>query len=138
MNVLLSIKPVHVANILAGRKTFEFRRKMFARDVRTVLIYSTMPVGRIVAEFDIADILYDEPERLWKRTKYGSGISKQYFDKYFQGTEQAFAIEIGEIREYVEQVDPFNIIDNFSPPQSYRYMHDWPKIGSLRQLNFFS
>ncbi|MGY4282029.1 putative transcriptional regulator [Bradyrhizobium sp. LM2.7] len=44
MRVLLSIKPVHVANILSGAKTFEFRRKIFSRrDIKTVLIYCNPP-----------------------------------------------------------------------------------------------
>ena len=63
MRVLLSIRPVHVESILSGAKRFEFRRRMFARrDVRSVLIYCTMPVGRLVAEFEIAGILEDTPE----------------------------------------------------------------------------
>ena len=62
MRVLLSIRPEHVENIRSGIKTFEFRRRIFARrDVRTVLIYCTRPVGRLVGEFDIAEILEDEP-----------------------------------------------------------------------------
>ena len=99
MLVLLSIKPIHVANIMSGTKIFEFRRRVFARrDIRTVLIYCTMPVGRLVGEFDIVDTLQDEPERLWLRTQQGSGISKEYFDEYFGGRERAFALQIGKVR----------------------------------------
>jgi predicted transcriptional regulator len=123
MLVLLSIRPPHVANIIAGVKTFEFRRKVFARsDVRTVLIYCTKPVGKLVGEFDIADILRDKPDRLWRRTRRGSGISKQYFDNYFTGLDQGFAIKIGEVRVFAEHIHPTMLIKNFTPPQSYRYI----------------
>lgn len=123
MRVLLSIKPIHVANILSGTKRYEFRRKMFARtDVSTVLIYSTMPVGQLVAEFEIADILEDAPGRLWDRTHASSGISKAYFDAYFDGRDKAFALKIGALTIYDDPIDPTEVIDNFTPPQSYRYV----------------
>lgn len=123
MRVLLSIKPEHVANIRSGIKTFEFRRRLFARrDVKTVLIYCTRPVGRLVGEFDIADILEDEPEALWASTAEGSGISKEFFDTYFEGRRRAFALQIGSLRLYDEPLCPSEMFDNFTPPQSYMYV----------------
>lgn len=123
MRVLLSIKPVHVENIRSGIKTFEFRRRIFARrDVQTVMIYCTRPVGMLVGEFDIADILEDEPEALWASTSDGSGISKDYFDSYFEGRAKAFALQIGALRIYDEPVQPSTWFENFTPPQSYMYV----------------
>lgn len=123
MRVLLSINPEHVENIFSGIKTYEFRRKVFARkDVTTVVVYCTMPIGKIVGEFDIEAILSDDPFNLWKRTEHGSGISKQFFDRYFDGRELAFALKIGEVRVYDEYIDPNDVLENFTPPQSYMYM----------------
>jgi predicted transcriptional regulator len=135
VHVLLSIRPQHVENILEGRKTFEFRRKLFMRkDIKTVLIYCTMPVGRLVAEFDIANILSDDPESLWDRTSSGSGISKCYFDAYFEGRSRAHAIQIGDLRIYPEPIMPADIIPDFTPPQSYRYV---PSGRGDAQLSLF-
>lgn len=123
MRVLLSIRPPHVDNILNGTKRFEFRRRLFnRRDVQTVLVYCTRPVGRLVAEFDIAELLEDEPEQLWERTREHSGICKTYYDEYFSGRDRAYAIAIGELRVYAEPIRPATIIENFTPPQSYRYV----------------
>jgi predicted transcriptional regulator len=123
MRVLLSIKPVHVEKILSGAKKFEFRRRVFARrDVRTVLIYCTMPVGRLIGEFDIDDILEEEPEALWKRTSAESGISKSYYDSYFEGRSRAFALQIGALRVFKVPLPPSDFFDNFTPPQSYMYV----------------
>lgn len=123
MRVLLSIKPEHVQNILAGEKTFEFRRKVFGRkDVRTVIIYCTMPVGRLVGEFDISEIIESDPENLWSHTQYGSGITKTFFDSYFEGRERAFAIKIGEVRAYERPIEPSSIFENFTAPQSFMYV----------------
>jgi predicted transcriptional regulator len=123
MRVLLSINPVHVENICRGIKVFEFRRRLFARrDVRTVVIYCTKPVGRLVGEFDIADILEAEPEALWRSTAEGSGISKDFFDAYFEGRAKGFALQIGALRIYAEPICPSEWFDNFTPPQSYMYV----------------
>lgn len=123
MRVLLSIRPVHVASILSGIKRFEFRRRLFTRrDVTSVLIYCTRPVGLLVAEFEIAEILVDAPDRLWERTASASGISKDYYDTYFEGRDQAFALAIGAIDIFETPIPPAELIDNFTPPQSYRYV----------------
>src|SRR5271169_2510130 len=118
MRVLLSIKPIHVASILSGLKTFEFRRRIFARkDIRTVLIYCTKPVGRLVGEFDIGDILEGEPEELWATTRHGSAISKSYFDAYFNGRIRAYAIRIADVRRFDQPISPLDVFANFTPPQ---------------------
>jgi predicted transcriptional regulator len=129
MLVLLSIRPEHVANILSGRKTFEFRRRVFARrEVTNALIYCTKPVGRFVAEFEIDDILCEKPEQLWRQTKQGSGISKQYFDEYFSGRREAFALRIGRVRAFSRHFIPSEVIENFTPPQSFMYVERHPQL----------
>ncbi|MBY5385214.1 hypothetical protein [Rhizobium leguminosarum] len=136
MKVLLSINPEHVANIFSGIKTYEFRRKVFARkDVTTVVVYCTMPIGKIVGEFDIDGIIEKRPDNLWEETCSGSGISKQFFDSYFEGRDVGYALKIGEVREYEAHVDPSDILDNFTPPQSYMYINrDRLKNNDTRQL----
>ncbi|BCP52690.1 hypothetical protein K32_13070 [Kaistia sp. 32K] len=81
-----------------------------------------MPVGRFVAEFDISDIIVDEPERLWMRTRGGAGISKDYFDAYFVDRDKAFALSIGEVRCFEQPINPVDVMENFTPPQSYMYI----------------
>lgn len=123
MLVLLSIRPPHVANILAGTKKFEFRRKVFARkDIKNVLIYCTKPVASFVGEFEIDDILCERPDRLWRMTKDGSGISKQFFDNYFDGRNHGFALRIGKVKAFRRCIAPHEVIENFSPPQSFMYV----------------
>jgi predicted transcriptional regulator len=92
------------------------------REVTRALIYCTKPVGRLVAEFEIDDILRDSPARLWRKTRSGSGISKQFFDNYFANRDEAFALQIGRVREYHEHVVPSDILENFTPPQSFMYV----------------
>lgn len=52
MRVLLSIKPEFVEKIFSGEKLYEYRKATFKNeDISSVVIYSTMPVGKIVGEF---------------------------------------------------------------------------------------
>lgn len=135
MLVLLSIRPEHVANILGGRKIFEYRRRLYARrDIRKALIYCTKPVGRFVAEFDIEGVLADTPDRLWRKTKTGAGISKKYFDQYFNGRNEAFALQIGEVRRMAKEIVPSEVFNNFTPPQSFMYISS-AALSSRRHVN---
>jgi predicted transcriptional regulator len=123
MRVLLSIRPPHVDNILNGSKRYEYRRSIFARrDITTILVYCTKPVGLIVAEFELSEVIQDAPESLWERTSEASGISKKFFDSYFEGKGMAYALSIGEVHAYDQPLCPFSIVPNFTPPQSYRYL----------------
>jgi len=123
MKVLLSINPEHVENILNGSKKFEFRKGMFKNpDVRSVIIYSTMPVGRIVAEFMIDEVIADEPSEVWRRTSKYAGISKTYFDSYFKNKDKAFAIKIGRIKIYDKPRLLSSLGENVTAPQSFRYV----------------
>ncbi|WP_395459703.1 hypothetical protein ACHMW5_28550 [Azospirillum melinis] len=84
----------------------------------------TRPVGKIIGEFDIYEILCDEPKHIWEKTGSRAGITKEFFDSYFKDRQQGFAIAVGEIRKFDPPLDPKEIIDNFSPPQSFMYLDD--------------
>lgn len=125
MKILLSIKPEFVKEIFTGNKKFEYRKSIFKKaEVKSVVIYATMPIGRIVGEFSIEKILQDTPSRLWKDTSSKSGISKGYYDSYFKGRNKAYALQIGELIEYENAINPYELIDNFMPPQSFKYITD--------------
>ena len=86
MKILLSIKPEFVEEIFSGRKKFEYRKAIFTnKKVTSVIVYSTMPVGKIVGEFTIEEVLVDEPQSIWRKTRKFSGITKRFFDDYFTG-----------------------------------------------------
>lgn len=123
MKVLLSIKPEFVEKILDGSKRFEFRKNVFKnKNVKSIVVYSTMPVGKVVAEFDIEHILMDAPEAVWEKTADFSGISRSFFDEYFTGRDRAVAIGIGEVRQYERPMDLIELGIGSTAPQSYRYL----------------
>lgn len=123
MKVLLSIKPEFAEKILDGTKRFEFRKGIFKnQEISIVVIYATMPLGKVVGQFQIESILSGEPESLWKQTKKYAGISKQFFDSYYSGRDKAYAIKIGEVERYQEPIPISDLGCNIKPPQSYLYL----------------
>lgn len=107
---------------MAGRKKYEYRKKIFKQDVDSVLIYASMPVGRIVGEFTIGEIISDSPMKIWKETKEYSGISFDDYEKYFNGKQDAYAIQIKNVEVYDKPINPYDKFENFIAPQSYKYV----------------
>ena len=123
MKVLLSIKPEFVEEIILGNKKFEYRKSIFKRkDISSIVVYATKPYGKVVGEFEIEDILVDNPYNIWKQTKEFSGISKSNFNEYFKGKQKGFAIQIKEIQKYEIPLELFEFDSTIKmPPQSFCY-----------------
>ena len=119
--ILLSINPIHVENILNGTKSYEFRKRACKRQVDRILIYSTNPVMRVVGEAEVEDILVDDTETIWRKTEKKSGISKLFFDKYFENREQAVAYKLRNVKKYIEpkELKEYGIRN---APQSFQYV----------------
>jgi len=124
MNVLLSIRPEFAKAILSKKKKYEFRKrspKLRARNQKAY-IYTTSPVCKIVASFEIKCISESHPKTLWRRFGKFAGIDARRFSDYFGSRETGFAIEIGSLRTFKPPIEPKKVFDDFVPPQSYRYM----------------
>ncbi|MDF9449937.1 ASCH domain-containing protein [Bacillus toyonensis] len=123
MKVLLSIKPEFVEEIILGNKKFEYRKNIFKRkDISSVVVYATKPFGKVVGEFEIEDIIIDNPNNIWKKTKNHSGITKSYFNHYFAGRQKGVAIQIKEFKKYEEPLDLIEFDSNLkTAPQSFCY-----------------
>lgn len=123
MKVLLSIKPEYADRIFSGEKKFEFRKSVFKNtDVKIVVIYATMPIGKIVGEFEIGQIIKEQPSKLWKSTKEFSGITKDFFESYFHGRTAGYAISVKKATRYETPLELSSMVPNGIPPQSFRYL----------------
>ncbi len=122
MKVLLSIKPEFANKVFDGSKKYEFRRTIFKNQaVNTIVVYSSFPVQKIIGEFKIDQIISDDLNKLWERTKRHAGISKDYFFNYFYNKQQGHAIKIKTTKLYRV---PKCIRRDFklNPPQSFIYL----------------
>lgn len=122
MKVLLSIKPEFAFKIFDGTKKFEFRKTIFKNtEVKQVVVYASSPLQQVIGEFEIEEILQDDLSTLWDLTREYSGISENFFYKYFENKEQGYAIKIKNVKKYKE---PKNLREEFKlfPPQSFVYI----------------
>lgn len=124
MIALFSIKPEFVDKIFSGEKLYEYRKAIFKNKVRKIVVYSTKPVGMIVGEFDVEEILEDCPKLIWKKTKKHSGVNLSFYNEYFSGRDKGYAINIGKKRLYDSAINPFEVFDSFTAPQSFFYLDE--------------
>ena len=121
--ILLSINPQHVANIVQGKKCYEYRKKACKRKVDKIVIYSTSPVKQIIGEVEVLDTLEMDKEELWKLTKEQSGITKRFYNAYYSGKTTAVAYKLGAVLEY-ETPQLLTEIGVKVAPQSFMYLPD--------------
>lgn len=125
--ILISIKPEFVEQIRKGVKHFEYRKKIFKdQDVKEMYIYSSAPVKQVVALCHIKRVLNFSPKEVWQLTSQASGISQDFFFSYFEGRENAYAIEIEDIKFYTEPIS-LQDLGVKRAPQSFQYIHIRPE-----------
>jgi predicted transcriptional regulator len=121
MKALLSIKPEFASLIFNKTKKFEYRRSIFKQPIERIVVYASAPISMVIGEFEVEDIFCENLNKLWRLTKEHSGISQQYFRKYFANREKGYAIKVGKVIKYKE---PWCLRQSFNltPPQSFQYL----------------
>ena len=120
--MLMPINPEYVDEILMGNKKYEYRKiKAKRKNIDKMVIYSTSPIMRVVAEVDVEGIIEASPEKLWEQTKEYSGITKDFYSKYYKNKEIAIAYKLGNIKVYDKPKKLCDIGINYVP-QSFIYL----------------
>ena len=119
--ILLPIKPEYANRIVEQTKLYEYRKNICKKNIDKIVIYSTSPVKRIIAEVEVKAVISNTPNKLWNETKQYSGISKTKYMKYFENKDVAFAYELVKVIVYKQPKKLEDIgIDYY--PQSYVYL----------------
>lgn len=121
MKILISIKSPYVQRILSKEKKYEFRRTMCKRPIEAMVIYETMPTGKVVAEATVTNVLCAAPAELWEIVKEAAGMDKTAFFAYYFGCKNAVAYELGEVTVFSPPLQ-LSEIGVKRPPQSYVYL----------------
>jgi predicted transcriptional regulator/adenylate kinase len=121
--VIISLHPEHANKILSGEKKLEFRRVWATRPITAVIIYSTLPVKKIVAVAYIKQVHKGSPTKLWNLAKsIGGGLSRRTLYKYFEGKKEGYAIEFSSINCCNPTINAESLLENFHAPQSFTYV----------------
>lgn len=122
-SIMLSVAPNYARAIVAGVKSVELRRRAprISRGTRAWL-YSTLPVGAVVAVLTIGDVVEAPLTELWQRYASRAAIAKEDFDAYFTGVSRGAALIISEVQALKAPVSLSEIREGgaFQPPQFYR------------------
>lgn len=139
--LVISIKPQYAKKIFKGEKTIELRKSapLRAGINSYMLIYVTSPVKELWGICKIASIIKDKPEVLWEKFGEKTGIDKDEFDVYYEETNNAFGIELKEVKSLLNHKINLEklkkIIPGFNPPQTYRYIdNDLINHNDLKKL----
>jgi predicted transcriptional regulator len=104
-----------------GTKKYEFLKVKCKERIDSIIIYSTAPVQKIVGEVEVMEIIEGKPQSVWTRTASAAGIDKDFFDKYYDGRENAVAYALGRITKYQYPL-LLSDLGIKAAPQSYVYV----------------
>lgn len=122
--LLISVKPRYANAILDGTKTVELRRtRPNLPDGSLVILYSSTPTRAVVGWAHLTGIRTGTPVEIWDNYGVAAAIEEPDYDAYFDGTDQAFALELEDVVTAVQPI-PLDVIRSIGiqPPQSWRYV----------------
>jgi predicted transcriptional regulator len=131
--LLMSIKPRWARSIIAGSKTVELRRGApRVRLGQPVLLYSTMPEGRVIGWCRISSIMQACPDDMWLATRGRADLVKDEFTAYFTGSATAVGIELRDAHELrcKPTLADLRAASGFHPPQTWRFL-DKEQIAAM-------
>lgn len=120
-NIILPIKPFFAEKILSGEKKYEYRKRLCQKEINKIYIYATSPIKMIVGEVEVINKLSMDKEKLWQETQKYAGITKQFYDQYFEHQDCACAYRLGEVKQYKSPVT-LDMIGIEYVPQSFIYV----------------
>jgi predicted transcriptional regulator len=115
--VMMSIHPEYVARLMDGTKRVEFRRSKPRRPLQRIVVYATAPVSQVVGHLTISRTVSSSPAELWHLHGHEGGISREAFDRYFEGVTTGYAFIVDSATRYTQ---PYAL--ETTPPQSFRYL----------------
>lgn len=121
--IMLSVAPAYARPILSGAKSVELRRRApRIPDGTRAWLYSTLPVGAVVALLTIETVVEAPISDLWERYGRRASISKVAFDRYFAGLTSGAALIIGDVQALKQPISLQEMRQHgtFHPPQFYR------------------
>lgn len=120
IDAIISIHPAHADAILAGTKRIELRRRIPKLPPGTRLwIYATRPTAAVIGVATIGAVAQAHPKTIWKLHGNSTGVDRDSFKKYFNGSNEGFAILLAAVK----RVGPITIDElrgiraRFHPPQ---------------------
>lgn len=141
--VLLSIKPEYAEKIFYQKtKKVELRRVFpFLDKDDLVIVYVSSPKKAVVGYFKIKNIIKKEVSYLWDEVEEKAGITPEEFYDYYSGVKFGIGIFFKKSKTFKKPVELEKLreeLNDFRPPQSYRYLKpdEWEVLKRLVDYDF--
>lgn len=118
--IILSIHPNHIKRIFTGEKMYEYR-KYLPEGIKYIIVYATAPIKLVVAIIEIEKIIKGDIEKVWRTTHEHAGITKSFYQQYFDKHQTAYAAKFKSVYKIKTPVSLFYIGSNIHAPQSFIY-----------------
>jgi predicted transcriptional regulator/RimJ/RimL family protein N-acetyltransferase len=128
--IILTIKPMHAANIYSGKKKFELRKTAPRRAPCKIYLYETDEKRAITGHIIIDRVFTGSPRQIWREIS-GKGIEEDRYNKYYEGHDSACVYSIKHAVKYKKPLDVDYLKNEFDfiVPQHFTY------VDSLRKLD---
>lgn len=125
-DILISVKPKYVEEILSGKKTVELRRRTPRIPVGTrVWIYSTLPDAHVRVVATVEKIEEKTPSTIWKNNSSKMSLSKAEYNHYVTGRSRVCALHLSNITPFYKPISLQCLRDkhpDFCPPQFFKFL----------------
>ncbi len=83
------------------------KKKAIFKDnnVKSIIVYASSPVQKVIGEFEIGKIFNNDLETLWKLTKDHSGITEDFFINIFRREKKVSPFKL-RIRKNIKNLNP--------------------------------
>lgn len=121
--VLISIHPQYAAEIYAGTKKFELRKRVPKVSIGTLcLIYETTPVTRVTGCFRFGSAITFRVHDADPLFIHACRVTTEAFYHYYEGREFGYAITIHQPCQF-SPTYPLSTFGLTRPPQSYQFVN---------------
>ena len=122
-DIVASIHPRHAQAILDGTKTVELRRKVWrmGAEIDRMFLYETAPTSALVGHVRVGVCRTMPPDELWGHLGARTGVTREEFDAYFDGRDEAHGIGLEWSCRY-DHPHPITDLGLERPPQSWCYV----------------
>jgi predicted transcriptional regulator len=140
--VLLALRPRFAEMLMDGRKKVEIRRRFHTKWIGCrVSVYATKPLGSIVGDAVIGDVVQGTAQEIWDSFGGEMGCEYTEFESYIRGCESVYAIRMTDVNPYLHPV-PLSLLSTavdapLRVPQSYQGIAEgssWAQATSLAPL----
>jgi predicted transcriptional regulator len=132
--ILLPLYPQYAKDIMAGKKTVEFRKANVPRNLTHVVVYATAPEKKILGYFSVRKTVEASAATLWRRFGRDGQVSKRDFDEYYTGGGVGIAILVDCIFRFRRPVSVDLNGSLYPIPQSFKYLSrsEWRRFSRRR------